>query len=93
MTTMFTLLIREILNQLKWFTMIIQLQPRQNALHEYSERLRKQYQNHLQTGAIIKHRQAPKAIFHTVELKIIHDKKKRKEGNLRRHAKPGTLWV
>uniref|UniRef100_A0A914R789 Uncharacterized protein n=1 Tax=Panagrolaimus davidi TaxID=227884 RepID=A0A914R789_9BILA len=62
-----TLLIREIINQLKWFTMIIQLQPHQKALHEYSERLRKQYQNHLLIGAIIKHRQAPKAKFHIVE--------------------------
>uniref|UniRef100_A0AC35GLQ0 Sof1-like protein domain-containing protein n=1 Tax=Panagrolaimus sp. PS1159 TaxID=55785 RepID=A0AC35GLQ0_9BILA len=43
-------------------------------------------------GTIIKHRQVPKAIFHTAkELKIIYDKKKRKEGNLRTYAKPGTL--
>uniref|UniRef100_A0A914QMQ7 Sof1-like protein domain-containing protein n=1 Tax=Panagrolaimus davidi TaxID=227884 RepID=A0A914QMQ7_9BILA len=74
--------------------MLLQLQPRENASHEYNERLKKQYQNHLQTGTIIKHRQVPKIIFHTAkECKIIVDKKKRKEGNLRRYAKPGTLWI
>jgi WD repeat and SOF domain-containing protein 1 len=68
------------------------LKPREKASHEYNDRLKKQYQHHPQIGRIIKHRQVPKSIFHAAkEHKIIHDKKKRKEGNLRRYAKPGTM--
>jgi hypothetical protein len=73
--------------------MFLQLQPRQQASHEYNERLNIKIIFKLeQFGTIIKHHQVPKAISHTPkERKIIYDKKKRKEGNLRTYTKPGTL--
>uniref|UniRef100_A0A7E4W722 Sof1 domain-containing protein n=1 Tax=Panagrellus redivivus TaxID=6233 RepID=A0A7E4W722_PANRE len=64
------------------------LRPREKQAFEYNDKLKKQYSHHPGVGRILRHRQIPKAIKHAAdEHRVIQNKQKRKEKNLRANRK------
>jgi len=68
------------------------LKDRERVALQYSEKLKQKYAQHPQVARIARHRHVPKHVMNAQkELNIIKQSKKRKEANLRKHSKPGTV--
>lgn len=68
------------------------MKPREKAAINYHEALRAKYSQHPQIKRIARHRHVPKHIYNAQkEQQVIREKAKRKEGNLRKHSKKGTV--
>lgn len=68
------------------------IQPRERVNFNYQEALKDKYAAHPQIKRIARHRQLPKHIYNSSKkARIIKDKELRKEANVRKHSKPGTV--
>lgn len=68
------------------------IQPRERANFNYQEALKEKYAAHPQIRRIAKHRQLPKHVYNMRnKMRIVKDKELRKEGNIRKHSKPGMV--
>ncbi|TWW79645.1 DDB1- and CUL4-associated factor 13 WD repeat and SOF domain-containing protein 1 [Takifugu flavidus] len=60
----------------------------------YNQKLREKFQYHPQVRRITKHRHLPKALHHQrKELQVMKEARRRKERNVRKHSKPGSVPV
>ncbi|KAM3872823.1 DDB1- and CUL4-associated factor 13 [Diretmus argenteus] len=70
------------------------LAPRERAATHYNQKLKEKFQHHPQIRRISRHRHLPKAIFsQTKELRVMKEARRRKERNVRKHSKPGSVPV
>uniref|UniRef100_A0A3P8U3B8 DDB1- and CUL4-associated factor 13 n=1 Tax=Amphiprion percula TaxID=161767 RepID=A0A3P8U3B8_AMPPE len=70
------------------------LAPREKQAINYNQKLKEKFQHHPQIRRITHHRHLPKNIYHqTKELRIMKEARKRKERNVRKHSRPGTVPV
>ncbi|MEQ2160566.1 DDB1- and CUL4-associated factor 13, partial [Goodea atripinnis] len=70
------------------------LAPRQREAVNYSQKLKEKFQHHPQIRRIARHRHLPKNIYHQKnELRIMKEARRRKEMNVRKHSKPGSVPV
>ena len=65
---------------------------RQKTALEYGEKLKEKYGSHPQVKRIARHRHVPKHVLNAAkEHRIIKESKKRKESNVRKHSKAGSV--
>uniref|UniRef100_A0AAY5KYC1 DDB1- and CUL4-associated factor 13 n=1 Tax=Esox lucius TaxID=8010 RepID=A0AAY5KYC1_ESOLU len=70
------------------------LAPREKAAVNYNQKLKEKFQHHPQIRRIARHRHLPKAVYSQVkEIRIMKEARSRKERNVRKHAKPGSMPV
>ncbi|XP_051879168.1 DDB1- and CUL4-associated factor 13 [Pristis pectinata] len=68
------------------------LMPREKAALNYNQKLKEKFQHHPQIKRIARHRHLPKMIYNQAkELRIMKEARRRKELNLRKHSKPGSV--
>ncbi|KAJ8291071.1 hypothetical protein GJAV_G00021050 [Gymnothorax javanicus] len=68
------------------------LSPREKAAINYNEKLKEKFQHHPQVRRIAKHRHLPKTIYsQSKELRVMKEARRRKERNVRKHSKPGSV--
>lgn len=68
------------------------MRPRERAALDYGEKLKEKYQHFPQMRRISRHRHVPRAIYTEAKTqRIQRDSRKRKERNIRRHSKAGTV--
>ncbi|KAJ7985608.1 hypothetical protein DPEC_G00353830 [Dallia pectoralis] len=66
--------------------------PREKAAANYNQKLKEKFQHHPQIRRIARHRHLPKVIYsQRNEIRIMKEARGRKERNVRKHAKPGTM--
>ncbi len=66
--------------------------PREKAAAQYQEKLKERYSNTPDVARIARHRQLPSAIYKMKQTKhVMKQSKQRKEANVERHSKPGTV--
>ncbi|KAL5277276.1 DCAF13 family protein [Megaselia abdita] len=65
--------------------------PREKANFNYQEALKEKYAAHPQIRKIARHRHVPRHVYNAQnKMRKIKDKEQKKEGNIRKHSKPGT---
>lgn len=70
------------------------LSQREKASLDYSEKLKEKFQHHPQVRRIARHRHLPKAVYSlSKELHVMKEARRRKERNVRKHSKPGSVPV
>lgn len=70
------------------------LSQREKAALDYSEKLKEKFQHHPQVRRIARHRHLPKAVYSlSKELHVMKEARRRKERNVRKHSKPGSVPV
>ncbi|CAB1334194.1 unnamed protein product [Coregonus sp. 'balchen'] len=70
------------------------LAPREKAAVNYSQKLKDKFQHHPQIRRISRHRHLPKSIYsQSKELRVMKEARRRKERNVRKHSKPGSMPV
>uniref|UniRef100_A0A8C5DYU1 DDB1- and CUL4-associated factor 13 n=1 Tax=Gouania willdenowi TaxID=441366 RepID=A0A8C5DYU1_GOUWI len=68
------------------------LSPRERQATNYNQKLKEKFQYHPQIRRIARHRHLPKNIYHQAkELRVMKAARHRKESNVRKHSKPGTV--
>jgi len=68
------------------------LAPRQKAAMQYNAALKNKYKHHPQVKRISRHRHVPKSIYSEMkEKRAMTDSIKRKQRNVRKHSKPGSV--
>ena len=66
--------------------------PREKRQHDYNERIKERFKDAPEIRRIARHHHLPKAILKAAKLKgIIKASQKRKEDNVRKHSKPGSI--
>uniref|UniRef100_A0A3Q2T3Z3 DDB1- and CUL4-associated factor 13 n=1 Tax=Fundulus heteroclitus TaxID=8078 RepID=A0A3Q2T3Z3_FUNHE len=70
------------------------LAPREREAVNYSQKLKEKFQHYPQIKRIARHRHLPKNIYHQRnELRVMKEARRRKETNVRKHSKPGSVPV
>uniref|UniRef100_A0A674B3A4 DDB1- and CUL4-associated factor 13 n=1 Tax=Salmo trutta TaxID=8032 RepID=A0A674B3A4_SALTR len=70
------------------------LAPREKSAVNYSQKLKEKFQHHPQIRRISRHRHLPKSIYsQSKELRVMKEARRRKERNVRKHSKPGSMPV
>uniref|UniRef100_A0A3B5MG96 DDB1- and CUL4-associated factor 13 n=1 Tax=Xiphophorus couchianus TaxID=32473 RepID=A0A3B5MG96_9TELE len=70
------------------------LSPREKQAIHYSQKLKEKFQHHPQIKRIARHRHLPKVIHHQRnELRVMKEARRRKEMNVSKHSKPGSVPV
>ncbi|KAJ8353778.1 hypothetical protein SKAU_G00213450 [Synaphobranchus kaupii] len=70
------------------------LAPRERAAMNYNDKLKEKFKHHPQVRRIARHRHLPKTIFsQSKELRVMKEARRRKERNVRKHSKPGSVPV
>ncbi|XP_010794749.1 DDB1- and CUL4-associated factor 13-like [Notothenia coriiceps] len=70
------------------------LAPRERQAANYNQKLKEKYQHHPQIKRIANHRHLPKIIYHqTREQRVMKEARRKKERNVRKHSRPGTVPV
>ncbi|KAL4616996.1 DDB1- and CUL4-associated factor 13 [Arapaima gigas] len=68
------------------------LTPREKQAQNYSQKLKDKFQHHPQIRRIARHRHLPKNIYNLrKEMHIMKEARRRKELNVRKHSKPGSV--
>ncbi|TNN64587.1 DDB1- and CUL4-associated factor 13 [Liparis tanakae] len=68
------------------------LAPREREATNYSQKLKEKFQHHPQIRRIAHHRHLPKSLYHqTKELRVMKEARRKKERNVRKHSKPGSV--
>ncbi|KAJ1521059.1 hypothetical protein ONE63_002766 [Megalurothrips usitatus] len=68
------------------------MKPREKAAMNYHEALKAKFAQHPQIKRIARHRHVPKHVFNAQqEQRVMREKAKRKEGNVRKHSKKGSV--
>ncbi|KAI8118820.1 hypothetical protein FF38_11004 [Lucilia cuprina] len=68
------------------------IRPRERVAFNYQEALKEKYAAHPQIKRIARHRQVPRSIMNKQKkMRAVKDKELRKEANVRKHSKPGTV--
>ncbi|XP_023669980.1 DDB1- and CUL4-associated factor 13 [Paramormyrops kingsleyae] len=68
------------------------LTPREKAAQNYSQKLKSKFQHHPQIRRIAHHRHLPKGVYlQKKELQVMTAARRRKERNVKKHSKPGSI--
>ncbi|XP_048882434.1 DDB1- and CUL4-associated factor 13 [Brienomyrus brachyistius] len=68
------------------------LTPREKTAQNYNQKLKSKFQHHPQIRRIARHRHLPKGLFlQRKELQVMEAARRRKERNVKKHSKPGSI--